>query len=90
MIRIDVTAAQNKEEEVTIQDLAENSRKVSIKANNIEKTDNTTADASIPKTEKNVIIISLTCVLLVGIVSYIKLKKIFAGGALCIQGLKNP
>ncbi len=76
MIRIDVTASQNKEEEVTIYDLAGNSRKVSIKVNNIEKKDNTTADVSIPKTGKNVIIISLTCVLLVGIVSYIKLKKI--------------
>ena len=69
------TYSQNKEEEVTIYDLAGNSRKVSIKVNNIEKKDNTTADVSIPKTGKNVIIISLTCVLLVGIVSYIKLRK---------------
>ena len=69
------TYSQNKEEEVTIYDLAGNSRKVTIKVNNIEKKDNTTADVSIPKTGKNVIIISLTCVLLVGIVSYIKLRK---------------
>ncbi len=69
------TYSQNKEEEVTIYDLAGNSRKVSIKVNNIEKKDNTTAGGTIPKTGKNVIIISLTCVLLVGIVSYIKLRK---------------
>ena len=69
------TYSQNKEEEVTIYDLAGNSRKVTIKVNNIEKKDNTTAGGTIPKTGKNVIIISLTCVLLVGIVSYIKLRK---------------
>lgn len=68
--------SQNKEEELIVCDLAGNERKISIKVNNIEKSDNTTADSPIPQTGKNITIsISIAFIMLISIVEYIKLKK---------------
>ena len=76
--------SQNKEEEVTIYDLAGNERKVSVKVNNIEiksetdnKKDETVAQKPIPQTGQNIIIIiSIVIISLIGISTYIKLREL--------------
>ena len=80
------TYAQNKEEEVTIYDLAGNERTVTIKVNNIvekennkdntNKKDNTVAEGSIPKAGANIIIIiAIIGIAFIGIAQYVKLKQ---------------
>ncbi len=76
--------AKNTEENVTVKDLAGNERKVTVKVNNIEKEsqkdtdkeDNTVAGGEIPQAGQNmVVIISILAIIILGIVSYIKLKR---------------
>lgn len=75
--------AKNATEEVTVKDLAGNERKVSVKVSNIEnqkedddKEDNTVAGGEIPQAGQSImVIISVLAIMVLGIVSYVKLRK---------------
>ena len=75
---------KNVEEQITVYDTVGNGTRISVKVNNIEKEnqqeqqkeDNTIAGGQIPQAGQSlIVIISILTILLVGIVSYIKLKR---------------